>query len=133
MAVWWTIDDTMTLNERAQKLTDYYASISVWVGANVQGVTQEAMADMGGMKVILRLAEKHGDFDYDKFFRAYASNWRAVTTAEYEKTYYMTDRHPLHFLRCNTVVQQFDKFYETYDIKEGDNMYLAPEDRVLVW
>ena len=30
-------------------------------------------------------------------------------------------------------MQQFEEFYETYDIKEGDNMYLAPEDRLLVW
>ena len=25
------------------------------------------------------------------------------------------------------------KFYETYDVREGDNMYLAPEDRRLIW
>lgn len=43
------------------------------------------------------------------------------------------DEHPLNYLRANTCVQQFDEFYETFDIKEGDGMYLAPEDRVLVW
>jgi predicted metalloendopeptidase len=31
------------------------------------------------------------------------------------------------------VLQQFDEFIETYNIKPGDGMYLAPEDRVLVW
>ena len=35
--------------------------------------------------------------------------------------------------RVNTVVQQFDEFYETYDVKEGDTMYLAQEDRIVVW
>lgn len=43
------------------------------------------------------------------------------------------DPHPLSYLRVNVTAQQFDEFYETYGIKEGDNMYLAPEDRILVW
>ena len=30
-------------------------------------------------------------------------------------------------------VQQFDEFCEAYDVKEGDGMYLAPEDRLLIW
>ena len=29
--------------------------------------------------------------------------------------------------------KQFQEFYDTYGIKEGDGMYLAPEDRVAVW
>ena len=33
----------------------------------------------------------------------------------------------------NKRVQQFEEFYETYDVKEGDAMYLAPEDRLVIW
>ena len=33
----------------------------------------------------------------------------------------------------NAVLQQFSQFHETYGIKEGDGMWLAPEDRILVW
>ena len=43
------------------------------------------------------------------------------------------DSHPPMYLRCNVTLQQFDKFLETYDIQEGDGMYLAPEDRIAVW
>ncbi|MBQ7564536.1 MAG: hypothetical protein IJT16_11170 [Lachnospiraceae bacterium] len=43
------------------------------------------------------------------------------------------DVHPLDYLRVNVGLQQFDEFYEAFDVKEGDGMYLAPEDRVLVW
>jgi len=43
------------------------------------------------------------------------------------------DSHPLNYLRTNVTLQQFDKFYETYSIQPGDNMYLAPDDRVSVW
>ncbi len=31
------------------------------------------------------------------------------------------------------MLQQFDEFLETYGIKEGDTMYLTPEDRIVVW
>jgi putative endopeptidase len=30
-------------------------------------------------------------------------------------------------------VQNYDEFLETYGVKEGDGMYLAPEDRIRVW
>ena len=45
----------------------------------------------------------------------------------------LQDEHPFNYARTNIPVQQFEEFYKTYDIKEGDNMYLAPEDRVTVW
>ena len=45
----------------------------------------------------------------------------------------MQDSHPLHYLRTNVTLQQFDEFIDTYDIREGNNMYLAPKDRILVW
>ena len=44
-----------------------------------------------------------------------------------------TDPHPLDFLRVNVLVQQFDEFYETYGVVEGDGMYLDPEKRIKVW
>ena len=43
------------------------------------------------------------------------------------------DAHPLDYSRTNVPVQQFEEFYEAFDVKEGDNMYLAPEDRLIVW
>ena len=43
------------------------------------------------------------------------------------------DVHPLPFLRTNVTIQQFEEFYEAFDIQPGDGMYLAPEKRVAVW
>ena len=47
--------------------------------------------------------------------------------------YLRTDNHPVECYRCNIPVQNFDEFLETYGVKEGDGMYLAPEDRIRVW
>jgi putative endopeptidase len=43
------------------------------------------------------------------------------------------DPHPLPYLRTNVTVQQFDEFLDAFEIQPGDNMYLAPEDRITVW
>ena len=50
-----------------------------------------------------------------------------------ELTALLQDSHPLDYSRTNVPVQQFQEFYDTYDVKEGDAMYLAPEDRVVIW
>ena len=46
---------------------------------------------------------------------------------------YFNDEHPMSYLRVNCSLQQFDQFLDLYGIKEGDRMYLAPEDRVNIW
>ena len=70
--------------------------------------------------------------DYELFFKSYASLWRCKT--DYINEMRSTEaEHPLNFLRTNVTLQQFEKFYETFDIGPGDGMYLAPEDRIPVW
>ncbi|MCR5022712.1 MAG: M13 family metallopeptidase [Lachnospiraceae bacterium] len=132
---WWTEEDYKAFKDRADKLIKYFDSITVWEGQKVIGnnVQTEAIADLAGMKAVLKIAEGKEDFDYDAFFKAYAATRRVMITPEEEEYFLAQDPHPLDYLRTNVTVQQFDEFYETYDVKEGDNMYLAPEDRVSVW
>lgn len=132
---WWTDKDYTAFQKRADKLANYYNGITVAEGNNAIGqqIKTEAIADMSGVKCVLGIAAHRKDFDYDKFFRAYASVWRCLNTWEREYYCLKQDEHPLHFLRTNVTLQQFDEFLKTYDIKPGDNMYLSPADRVLVW
>jgi len=88
---------------------------------------------MGGVKCALRLAKKREGFDYDTFFRSYASLWKRLQSKSACLKSVRTNEHPLSYLRVNVTVQQFDEFYETYGIQPGDGMYLAPEDRIAVW
>lgn len=134
MANWWTEEDLKLFKEKNEKIAEYYNKMSPWSGAYVDGsiVTSAAGTDMASMKCMLLMAEKIPDFDYDEFFRAFAEGNRQCATIEYQQTL-LKDEDLLKYLRVNTVLQQFDKFFETYDIKEGDGMYLAPEDRVIIW
>ncbi len=136
---WWSEADAKAFAERSGKLVAYYNKMVMFDGSSCNGalVQGEAMADMAGMKSVLIYAQDKenagGSFDYDRFFRAFADLWCCISTPEFEQYRIAADEHPLAYLRANVTLQQFEKFYETYGIKEGDGMYLAPEERVSVW
>ena len=81
------------------------------------------------MSAILKTAAAVSDFDYKLFFEYYAKNNASKSTEKLLRNQHETDSHPLDFLRVNAIVQQFDEFYEAFDINRGDGMYLAPEKR----
>jgi len=133
---WWTEADNAAFDARAKKVIDYYNGITAFSGLQVQGksVQGEVIADMGSVKCLLSLMEeKKENVDYRAFFEAVAKTWRELITWETEYYALMMDPHPLSYLRVNAVLQQFPQFHETYGIKEGDGMWLAPEDRIPVW
>ena len=133
MKDWWTEEDKQKFNQKNKKMADYFNKMHPWEGQDFYGgiMTGEAGADMGGVKSMLMLAEKKEDFDYDLFFRRYAANWMEQCSLQMCYRYF-NDVHPIGYLRTNVTLQQFDEFINTYDIREGDGMYLAPEDRVNV-
>lgn len=131
---WWTEEDKAAFEQRNEKLLDYLCSVELWEGTSLRGefMTGECCADMGAVKCCLSIAEENPDFDYDLFFRSYANMWKAKKNV-FAVMEDMTNPHPPYYLRVNAVLQQFDRFLDTYDIQPGDGMYLAPEDRVAIW
>ena len=133
---WWGTDDLTAFQLRARNLTTYYSSIKPYpYGSNLSGykLSGEVIADMGAVSVTLRMAKDIDNFDYDSYFRAFAELWRSKTSFEYADYLASADVHPPSFLRANATLMQFDEFQQTYSIKEGDGMYLAPENRIAVW
>lgn len=132
---WCTSADMSNFMFRANDVGAYYGAISPYPGAalyNGSNVEAEAIADMGGVKCALSVGKKSPEFDLQKFFKAYAGVWRTKRSFAEEKSC-AGDEHPLEFLRTNVTLQQFEEFYEAFDIRPGDGMYLAPEKRVPVW
>ena len=134
-ANWWTDEDRAAFDARAQKLIDYFNNITAFDGKKVSGknIQGEAIADLTSLQCMLRLAKEKKDFDYDQFFRHYASIWRYYSTVQDENYSMKQDPHPLAYLRVNAMVQQFEEFYQTYHVTSADRMYLAPEKRLAVW
>lgn len=133
---WWTEEDEAIGIAKWDQMADYYSTFTPLSGADsVSGeqVASEAMADLGGMQCILKIAAKYPAFDYDAFFTHFASCWACLRLDGQETAMLLADEHPLNYLRVNVLLQQFQQFYDTYDIKEGDGMYLAPEKRIAFW
>ena len=128
-------DDREKFNAKVDNLIDFYDNITLFDDTMVDGerINGEATADMGGIKVMLQLAKKIPDFDYDHFFRAAAKTW---CEQPYDDSYLdqmLQDSHPFAYLRANVTLAQFDEFIETYDIGPGDGMYIPENQRVKIW
>ena len=134
--MWWSTEDNFAFGTKTTRVIKFYNALVPYPGAETYDgskVAGEAIADMGGLACALKMAEKKADFNYDEFFTAYAKGWRACRSLNHEKDYAFGDEHPLAYLRTNVTLQQFDKFYETYDIQPGDGMYYPPEKRIKIW
>ena len=129
---WWEKDDMKEFKSRVSKLRKFWSNINLYDGRNVNGsqIDGEATADMGGVAVMLKLAKKVKKFNYDTFFRAYASLWKEVYT---DLSAIDQDSHPYAYLRCNVTLAQFDEFVKTYRLKSGDGMYIPKDERVKIW
>ena len=131
---WWTEKDYAAFKEKNEKLAAYFNAMHPWEGQDFNGeaLIGEACSDMAALKCILRIAAEKEGFDYDKFFRAYADRCAVKETLAMAMAR-LGDEHPMNYLRINANLQQYDEFLNFYEITEGDNMYLAPEDRVAIW
>ena len=132
---WWTAEDKKEFDKRTERLSDYLDTIVPFGSYHVRGsnIDTEMAADMTGLQCGLKMAEFEPDFDYDVFFRKYAELNAAIMPYGSELENLQQDPHPLSYIRTNVPLQQFEEFYETYDVREGDEMYLAPEDRLVIW
>ena len=93
----------------------------------------ENIADIGGMACALEALGKTENPDYDAFFRAYARGWLKCTTRERAGSLAEIDEHSSSNLRVNRVLSNFQEFYDTYNINEGDGMFAAPTERITIW
>ena len=68
-----------------------------------------------------------------RFFMSWATVWRTLTREDALRTQIKTDPHSPGIQRATQPLKNIDAFYEAFDIKEGDEMYIAKEQRVRIW
>jgi len=85
------------------------------------------------MRVMLHLAKKVPNFDYDLFFKSFAYLWCRAPFGMDNAQALREDTHPFYYLRANVTLAQFDEFIETYNIQPGDGMYIPENQRVKIW
>lgn len=135
MKDWWTDTDYKKYEERMKKIKEFYSNIEVLPGIKVNGEATlgENIADIGSMTCMLDILKSIPNVNYDEFFKNFATVWRDITTDEYKTILLKTDTHSPSDIRVNSVLKQFEKFYEVYDINENDGMYLNAKDRLKIW
>ena len=128
-------DDIQEYLSITERLVGYLDKVEALPGVFVSGnsIKVEAGADLIGLELVMDAAKKIDRiFDYKSFFRQTAAIYCMVTPSQDIVRMLMeSDAHPLNYLRTNVCVQMFDELYETYGIREGDGMYLKPEDRIV--
>ncbi len=130
---WLSEADRKVLSERADIVTDYFSEYAIMDVYHVDGelTNGENYADLGGVECIVSLAETEDDLR--TLFESYARIWCSVSVDTDAINMLSLDVHSPDMVRVNAVLSSCDKFYEVYDIKEGDGMYKAPEERVSRW
>lgn len=128
---WWTKEDRQAFTERAAKFVSYFGGIEVLPGQKVDGelTLGENIADSGSLSVITSIVRDDKEA-LKEMLTSYAKIWAAVTSEEDILGQLASDEHAPAKVRVNGVLSITDAFYEAFDLKPGDKMYVAPENRV---
>lgn len=133
---WWTTKDKEEYFKITNRIIDYYNGYSVQ-GVFVDGknTLSENIADLAGVNAVVYVAEQKGatNDDYKKIFEAFAKLWADKISKENLEKTKVTDEHAFNEVRVNAVLSSIDKFYDVYDIKENDDMFVPKENRVGLW
>ncbi|OUS15223.1 peptidase M13 [Gammaproteobacteria bacterium 50_400_T64] len=142
---WWTDDDRKNFEQRTQRLIAQYAAFEPIPGLPINGelTLGENIGDLGGLSIALKAynlslkgkpAPTMGKFTgQQRVFLGWAQVWRVKRRPELIERLIKTDPHSPPEYRVNGVVPNIDAFYSAFDVKEGDSMYLSPEQRVRIW
>ena len=145
MRNWWTEEDGKRFAEKTKVLVQQYASYSPLPGYNVNGelTLGENIGDNSGLAIAhkaykLSLKGKkapviNGLSGDQRFYMGWGQVWRAKMREPAQINQVKTDPHSPAQFRANGTLKNQPGFYEAFGVKEGDKMYLAPKDRVIIW
>ena len=154
---WWKPEDVDAFKKRTQVLADQYDKFEPLPGLHVNGrlTLGENIGDLGGLTMAheayrISLAGDapsgaapsaatavgpviDGLTADQRFFLSWAQVWRALNRPEALRNQILTDPHSPEEYRVNGVVRNVDDWYTAFDVKPGDKLYLAPDQRVRIW
>jgi putative endopeptidase len=152
--IWASDADRQEFAKRAQQLIDYYSTFEVMplTGVHCDGAytAGENIADLGGFQIAYDdyvnhlkaqgFKDEQLRLQRQRFFEAYAYHWSGKWTASFAESRTLgsddpseKDEHALFRERINGVVTNTDDWYDLFDVKPTDKLYLAPENRIRIW
>ena len=131
---WWSDKDQEAFKALTQDMIEQWDGIE-YCGGQVNGelVVSENIADNGGMAVTLEIMHHTEGADFAKYFMNWGKVWCLKATDEYTQMRLKNDVHSPNKLRANIQVRNFPEWYETFDVKETDQMFIPEEKRIIIW
>ena len=143
---WWSDEDLTKFTGLGGSLSDQYSALQPLPGTYVDGkfTLGENIGDLGGvnaaydgLQLYLKQNGNPGLIDgytpEQRFFISWATIWRTKARDEAIKNQVKTDPHSPGMYRAYVPLQNVDAFYDAFNIKPGDGMYVAPDKRVKIW
>ncbi len=147
---WWTADDRAKFKDATRKLVEQYAGYCPFPAAdgkraqcvNGELTLGENIADLAGLTVAyeaykLSLGGKEppvldGVTGDQRFFFGWAQVWRRLYRDQELANRLVTDPHSPSEFRTS-VVRNLDSWYEAFQARSGDKLFLDPDRRVRIW
>jgi endothelin-converting enzyme/putative endopeptidase len=143
---WWSKETAAKYKVKADKLAAQFDTYEPIPGVHIKGrlTLGENLADLGGLEAAYaayrRYVARHGEppvidgFTGDqRFFIAYAQAWQGKRREGALRQQLLSNPHSPEKYRVNGIVRNFDPWYKAFNVQPGDELYLAPKDRVHVW
>jgi len=142
---WWTAEDAKGFEQRANMYADFFDKIKVLPDLNANGrmTLGENLADHGGLEVAFNAFKNvtankksktlEGFTPEQRFFIAYATLWGQNITEKEIRNRVKTDVHSLGKWRVNGALPHINAWYDAFNVKPGDKMYLPEDQRLKLW
>ena len=145
---WWTDADRTAFEERTKSLIDQYNELTPEQlddshKVNGELTIGENIGDLGGLSIAYKAyvnslngtepAVIDGYTGAQRFFLSWGQAWRGKGRDEIVIQRLATDPHSPNEFRCNQIVRNLDAFYEAFDVKRGDKLWLDESQRVTIW
>ncbi|MBQ9266220.1 MAG: M13 family metallopeptidase [Bacilli bacterium] len=131
---WWTKEDHKRFKKSTNDMIKQFDGIELpWGRVNGALIVSENIADNGGMAVTLNIMKDTPNANYEEYFINWAKVWCMKAKPEYQALLLNVDVHAPAILRANMQPRNFPEWYETFKVTKKDQMYIAPNKRIVVW
>jgi putative endopeptidase len=145
MKNWWTPADLAAFKKKTGALVDQYSNFKAFPDLNVNGAFTlgENIGDLGGLSIAIKAYKAtlngkeapvmDGFTGMQRVFLGWGQVWAEKSRDEALRSQIAGDPHSPALFRVNGTVRNVPEFYEAFNIKPTDSLYLAPEKRVKIW
>lgn len=142
---WWTESDHKNFKAKTQMLVNQYNQFEPIKGYHVNGelTLGENIADNSGLAIAYKAykislkGKKAPVIDglsgEQRLYMGWAQVWRTKMREQQQIVQVKVDPHSPGQFRANGTLRNQPGFYDAFKVKQGDKMYLAPQDRVIIW